>query len=100
MSERNSASRRLAARVDRPRGSLGGTAVSGIIALTALGVGCQIAEVAAAATYAAPLALGGLLLARAVAVKRRSNQPSKSLVELKRVRVRVRPRDIVDRNHR
>ena len=92
MSERNSASRRLAARVDRPRGSLGGTAVSGIIALTALGVGCQ------AATYAAVLTLGGLLLARAVAVKLASNEPSKSLVELKRVR--VRPCDIVDRNHR
>ena len=98
MSERNPTSRRFAARVDRLRGSFGGTAASGIIALTALGVGCQIAETTAAATYAAALTLGGFLLARAVAVKRGSNEPSKSLVELKRVR--VRPCDTVDRKHR
>jgi hypothetical protein len=75
-------------------------AASGIIALTALGVGCQIAATTAAATYAAALTLGGFLLARAVAVKRKrgSNEPSKSWVELKRVR--VRPCDIVERNHR
>jgi hypothetical protein len=98
MSERNSSSRTFAARVDRLRGSFGGMAASAIIALTALGVGCQIAETTAAATYAAALTLGGFLLARAVAVKRGSNEPSKSWVELQRVR--VRPCDIVDRNHR
>ena len=98
MSERNSIGRRFAARVDRLCGSFGGTAASGIIALTALGVVCQITATTAAATYAAALTLGGLLLARAVAGKRGSNEPSKCLVELKRVR--VRPCDIVDRDHR
>jgi hypothetical protein len=73
-------------------------AASGIIALTAFGVVCQIAATTAAVTYAAALTLGGFLLARAVAVKRGSHEPSKSLVELKRVR--VRPCDIVERNHR
>jgi len=98
MSERNSIVRKVAWRFDRLGGSLGWTATSGVIALAALGIDCQVSEAPAAATYATALALGALLLARAVAVNRGARKSSKSLLELKPVR--VRPSDIVDRNLR
>jgi hypothetical protein len=96
MSERNSMVRKVAWRFDQLRGSLGWTATSGIIALTALGFDCQASEAPAAATYATALALGGLMLVRAVAVNRGASKSSKSLLEFKPVR--VRPLGTVDRN--
>jgi hypothetical protein len=98
MSERSSIVRKVAWRVDRLRGSLGWTATSGIIVLTVLGIDCQVSEAPAAATYATALALGALLLARAVAANRGASKSSKSLLKLKPVR--VRPSDLVDRNLR
>jgi hypothetical protein len=112
MSHRNSIGRALAARFDRLIGSSGARLARGGIALLGLGAvylmdeatGLMdeatglMDEATAAATHAAALTLGGLLLAGAVAVKRRSHQPTRQLLEFRRVR--VHPAHMFDRNHR
>ena len=97
MSQPNFIGRSLAARFDTFSGSWRGIAACGI-AFVAIGAVCLMGEPIAMANYAIAVAFGGLLLVGGVVAKRGSNELSKSLVEFKRVR--VRPCDIVDRNHR
>jgi uncharacterized membrane protein HdeD (DUF308 family) len=97
MSQRNSIGRSLAARFDTLSGSWRGIAACGI-AIVAIGAVCLMEQPTAPVNYAVAVAFGGLLLVGGVVAKRGSKEPSGCLVKLKRVR--VRPCDIVDRNHR
>ena len=78
---------------DRPAGSLGrlrgpaGRIRAHVVALMALGSACLVAEPTVTVACAVAAALGGLLLIRAVAVRRGGQEPCRSVVELKRVRV-------------
>jgi len=77
---------------DRPAGSLGrlrgpaGRIRAHVVALMALGSACLVAEPTATVACAVAAALGGLLL-RTVAVRHGWQEPCRSVVELKRVRV-------------
>ena len=77
---------------DRPAGSLGrlrgpaGRIRAHVVALMALGSACLVAEPTATVACAVAAALGGLLL-RTVALRHGWQEPCRSVVELKRVRV-------------
>ena len=86
MSQGNSTGARRAESLGKFRG-LAGRISAHAVALMALGIACLVEEPTATVACAVAAALGGLLLIRAVAVRRGGQEPCRSVVELKRVRV-------------
>ena len=85
MSQGNSTGARRAESLGKFRG-LAGRISAHAVALMALGIACLVEEPTATVACAVAAALGGLLL-RTVAVRHGWQEPCRSVVELKRVRV-------------